>query len=149
MVNFKNMKDLEKALDKQCYYLVEKAAEKVKQKIEEFIKEYYSEFSPEQYKRTWTLLNSVVKTKPEKIKNGYKVRVYIEPFTKYNSFWGDDYWTVGDTMDMANAGYHGRYDGGYPKLWDAKIYPNIVSDDEILSNFASFMESKGIKLSIE
>ena len=64
--------------EKQCYYLADKVADKVKENIEEFIKNYYKEFSPVYYDRTWRLLNSVVKTKPKKIPNGYEVEVYID-----------------------------------------------------------------------
>lgn len=65
---------LNKALEKQCYYLAEKVAEKVKSNIEEFIKNYYREYSPEFNNRTWRLLNSIVKSEPPKITNEWYFR---------------------------------------------------------------------------
>ena len=154
MVEFKNIKDLKKALDKQCYYLVEKAAEKVRKKIEDGIKEYYSEFHPEIYTRTWNLLNSVIKSDPVKTKDGYKVDVYIDTSKAYSpddhlnrSSWKGKPWTIENTMYFANKGYHGRHDRGYPKLWEDRILPE-VTDEDIINGFISFMDAKGIKLTV-
>jgi len=144
----KNMGQLQKALEKQCYYLADKVADKVKANIEEFIKGYYREFSPQYYERTWRLLNSVVKTKPKKIKDGYEVEVYIDTSIEYPSMWNGKHWTMGNTMYMANQGQHGRFDGGYPHLWD-EAYSDTIANDEIISQFRDFMSAKGINIIIK
>lgn len=145
----RNLAQLQKASEKYCYYLVDKVAEKVKENIEEFIKGYYKEYPhPKYYDRTWRLLNSVVKTKPKKIRNGYEVVVYIDTSIEYPSMWKGEHWNMGNTMYMANQGMHGRYDSGYPHLWD-EAYSDTVSDDEIISQFRTFMQSKGITVTIE
>ena len=133
--------------EKQCYYLVDKVAEKVKGNIEEFIKEYYLEYSPIYYERTWRLLNSVVKTKPKKIPNGYEVEIYIDTSIKYPSTWRGKPWTMENTMYMANQGQHGRFHGGYPHLWD-EIYSDTYDSEEIIGQFRTFMQSKGINITI-
>lgn len=144
----RNLAQLQKAAEKQCYYLADKVAEKVKANIEEFIKDYYREFKPSQYSRTWRLLNSVVKTKPKKIKGGYEVEVYIDTSIEYPSTWKGEPWTMENTMYMANQGMHGRYDGGYPHLWD-EAYSDTVDNEEIISQFRVFMQSKGINIAIK
>ena len=132
-----------KMAEKQCYYL----ADKVKKNIEEFIKEYYREYSPKYYDRTWRLLNSVVKTKPKRIRNGYEVEVYIDTSIEYPSMWNGEHWNMGNTMYMANQGQHGRYDGGYPHLWD-EAYSDTYDSEEIIGQFRAFMQSKGINVTI-
>lgn len=144
----RNAAQLNKALEKQCYYLADKVADKVKANIEEFIKDYYKEYTPDFYERTWRLLNSVVKTRPRKITNGYEVEVYIDTSIEYPSMWNGKHWNMGNTMYMANQGQHGRYDGGYPHLWDV-TYSDTISNAEIYNQFVGFMESKGIKLTIK
>lgn len=143
----KNLAQLQNAAEQQCYYLVDKVADKVKENIEEFIRKYYKEFSPQYYKRTWRLLNSVIKTEPKKIPGGYEVEVYIDTSIKYPSMWGNEHWDMGNTMYMANRGKHGRYDGGYPHLWD-ETYNDTINNKEIINQFRSFMQGKGINLSI-
>lgn len=144
----RNLAQLQKAAEKQCYYLADKVADKVKANIEEFIKDYYKEFKPDYYERTWRLLNSVVKTKPKKIKDGYEVEVYIDTSIEYPSMWNGEHWNMGNTMYMANQGQHGRYDGGYPNLWD-EAYRDTVDSEEIIGQFRSFMQSKGINITIK
>lgn len=144
----RNLAQLNKALEKQCYYLADKVADKVKANIEEFIKDYYKEYSPDFYNRTWRLLNSVIKTKPKKIPNGYEVEVYIDTSIEYPSMWNGEHWNMGNTMYMANEGHHGRYATGYPHLWDV-AYTDTISNDEIYNQFIDFMENKGIKLTIK
>lgn len=136
-----------KMAEKQCYYLADKIADKVKKNIEEFIKEYYREYSPVYYNRTWKLLNSVVKTKPKRIRNGYEVEVYIDTSIEYSSTWKGEPWTMENTMYMANQGMHGRYDGGYPHLWD-EVYSDTYDSEEIIGQFRTFMQSKGINVTI-
>ena len=136
-----------KMAEKQCYYLADKVADKVKKNIEEFIKEYYKEYSPVYYDRTWKLLNSVVKTKPKRIRNGYEVEVYIDTSIEYSSTWKGEPWTMANTMYMANQGMHGRYDGGYPHLWD-EAYSDTYDSEEIIGQFRTFMQSKGINVTI-
>lgn len=144
----RNAAQLNKALEKQCYYLADKVADKVKSNIEEFIKNYYHEYDPERYERTWRLLNSVIKSKPKKIANGYEVDVYIDTSIEYPSMWNGEHWNMGNTMFMANKGQHGRYATGYPHLWD-EAYSDTISNDEIYSQFVSFMKDKGINLTIK
>lgn len=143
----KNLAQLQKAAEKYCYYLVDKVADKVKANIEEFIKEYYQEFSPQYYDRTWRLLNSVVKTKPKKIKDGYEVEVYIDTSIEYPSTWKGEPWTMENTIYMANKGQHGRFNGGYPHLWD-EAYNDTYDSEEIIGQFRAFMQSKGINVTI-
>ena len=112
-----------------------------------FIKEYYREFSPQYYDRTWRLLNSVVKTKPKKIKDGYEVEVYIDTSIEYPSTWKGEPWTMENTMYMANKGQHGRFNGGYPHLWD-EAYNDTYDSEEIIGQFRAFMQSKGINITI-
>lgn len=145
----RNLSQLQKATEKQCYYLADKVAEKVKKNIEEFIKGYYKEYPhPKYYERTWRLLNSVVKTKPKKIPNGYEVEVYIDTSIEYPSMWKGEHWTMENTMYMANQGKHGRYNGGYPHLWD-ETYSNTVDSEEIIRQFRTFMQEKGISVKIK
>lgn len=137
-----------KAAEKQCYYLADKVADKVKANIDEFVKEYYKEYPhPKYYERTWRLLNSVVKTKPKRIRNGYEVEVYIDTSIEYSSTWKGEPWTMANTMYMANQGMHGRYDGGYPHLWD-EAYSDTYDSEEIIGQFRTFMQSKGINVTI-
>lgn len=143
----KNLAQLKQASEKYCYYLVEKVAEKVKANIEEFIRGFYHEFSPKFYFRSWLLLGSVVKTEPKKIKDGYEVEVYIDSSIEYDSYWKGEHWNMGNTMYMANLGQHGRFDGGYPHLWD-ETYNDTVNDEEILAAFRDFMQTKGIYVTI-
>lgn len=134
----KNLSQLDSAMEKYCYYAVSKMGEKVKKKIDEFIRYYYLEYTPDQYERTWKFLNSVVKTEPRKINNGFEVEVYIDTSLKYSNGW-----TMQDTADYANAGLHGNIKVGEMKFWDDMLdeLPQIITDA-----FKDFMASKGINI---
>lgn len=140
----KNISQLDSAMEKYCYYLVDKAGQKVKEKIEEFIRYYYHEYTPEQYHRVWNFLNSVVKTEPIKTTNGYEVEIYIDTSLVYKNGW-----TMEGTAIQANKGLHGTYHPvqvGDSHFWDDAIeeIPRMI-----VEAFGEFMASKGISISVK
>lgn len=140
----KNLAQLNSAMEKYCYYLVDKVGQQVKEKIDEFIKYYYSEYSPEIYSRTWSFLNSVVKTEPQKINGGYRVEIYIDTSLVYKNGW-----TMLGTAIQANEGWHGWYHAvqvGDSHFWDDAMeeIPGIIA-----KAFAEFAGRKGISISMK
>lgn len=141
----RNMAELNSAMEKYCYQIVDKVGQKVKEKIEEFIRYYYHEYTPEQYRRVWKFLNSVVKTEPRKITNGYEVEIYIDTSLVYKNGW-----TMEGTAIQANRGWHGWYHAvqvGDQHFWDDALreVPDIVAD--VVKSFVGFMSSKGMHIS--
>ncbi len=141
----RNLAQLQKAYDKYCYYLVDKAGEKVKEKIDEFIKEYYKEYpNPKYYERVWNFLNSVVKTEPKRIGNGYEVEIYIDTSLVYKNGW-----TMEGTAIQANKGMHGW---NHPVMvGDSHFWDDAMEEvpSMILEAFGEFMASKGISISFK
>lgn len=140
----KNLSQLNSAMEKYCYYLVDKAGEKVKQKIEEFIRVYYHEYTPEQYHRIWLFLNSVVKTEPKRVGNGYEVEIYIDTSLVYKNGW-----TMEGTAIQANKGMHGW---NHPVMvGDSHFWDDAMEEvpSMILEAFGEFMASKGISISFK
>lgn len=144
---FKNIAQLQAAVDKYLYYAVDKVADEVQKKIEEFIKYYYQEFSPEQYQRLYKFLNSVVATQPKKVDNGWQVEVYIDTSIKYPSTWKGENWNMGNTAYFANMGRHGNTKVGDQKFWDDAI--EEIQSPEFLNKFAEFLRAKGLNITIK
>lgn len=141
----KNISQLQSALDKYAAYITDKMADKVKEVIEEYIKFYYKEYSPEFYERIWNFLNSVVRTEAEKQGNTWYAKVYIDTSIKY-----DNGWTIKDTAEQANKGWHGwnhAVQVGDSHFWDDAM--EEIHSPEFISKFAGFLKSKGLKVTIK
>ena len=131
--------------DLYAKYACNQIAKLVKQKIEEFIREYYKEYSPEQYKRTWAFLNSVVKTEAEQVGNKWVARVYIDTSIEYPSYWGDDHWDMGNTAYFANQSRHGNAVISNMKFFD-NAYEEVLNNKHLTSSLAAFLAKQGIKV---
>jgi len=71
--------------------------------IDDLLQRFYEEYTPEQYKRTYQLLRSLVVTKIEETTNGYKAIVYFD-YTKLK--YKD--WSGGKEMEFGGVrGLHG------------------------------------------
>lgn len=145
--NIKNIAQLQAALDKYLYYAVDKIADEVQKKIEEFIKYYYQEMTPDQYRRLYKFLNSVVKTQPKKVDDGWQVEVYIDTSIEYPSMWNGENWNMGNTAYFANMGRHGNIKVGDQKFWDDAI--EEIQSPEFLNKFVGFLQSKGLRITIK
>lgn len=144
----KNTKSLKAINDKYAEYACNKVAEMVKKKLDEFIRYYYHEYSPEQYERTWSFLNSVVKTSAQKQGNTWVATVYIDTSIQYSSYWNGEHWNMGNTAYFANEGQHGRYYNSGSSFFD-DAYNEIMNDEHLTSNLASFLKKNGINVTYE
>ena len=152
----KSLSELNNAMDRYCKFAVDKMADVAKAKIEEFIRYYYEEYpSPEEYQRTWAFLNSVLKTEPKKVGNGWEVIVYIDTDYMYAStaYYEDgtpyrrERWSMLDTAKSANDGWHGYtvQIGDGIHFWDDAV--EEIKEKQLISNaFVKFMKEKGLNV---
>ena len=75
---FNSKKDLEKYLLSKMEDAVFESQAIVYDVLEAFINNFYDEFEPKVYNRTFQLYKSLVKSKIEKVGNGYKAVVYFD-----------------------------------------------------------------------
>lgn len=141
----RNIIELQSILDKYALFATNKIANEVKKTIEEFIKYYYKEYTPEFYSRTWSFLNSVVKTEAKKQGNVWIAKVYIDTSIMY-----DNGWSMEGTAVQANAGMHGWYHAvkvGDMHFWDDAM--EEIHSQDFLNKFVVFLRSKGLKVIIK
>jgi hypothetical protein len=110
-----SMTQLNAQMNKVCKQVCDKATNIVKELIDDFIMAYYVEYTPQQYDRTYSFLDSCIRTKVQPINGGYQAMVYIDT-------WDLDYSDNGlEIIRIINSGYHGivsdKYRSKY-KFWD-------------------------------
>ncbi|MCP3925537.1 MAG: hypothetical protein GY714_23455 [Desulfobacterales bacterium] len=92
----RSMSDLNKFLDTSISPRVkistQQTAEDIEKMVTDYImKEFYS-YNPSDYHRTYEYINSLVHTKPIKIKDGWKVEIYFDTDRIHASFVEDSGW---------------------------------------------------------
>lgn len=75
---FKNEKELERFLMRKSRLALIKAQEKVYNIIKNFLYQFYGEYHPQEYKRTFQLLESLVQTRIVSDGKGYKAEIYFD-----------------------------------------------------------------------
>lgn len=75
---FKNMKQVNRYLEKQAKIGLEYCAYRAETKLKELLKKRVYEFEPEIYERTFELLNSISKSEVIKVHNSYYVEIYYD-----------------------------------------------------------------------
>lgn len=126
---FKDEKQLEKFLLQKCKAAVAGTERKVFNAIEKCLVQYYGQFTPEEYKRTKKLYNSLVKTDVKPDGNGFKAEVYFDlgalnyqtgqieiQSTATTGRMGYATWTGEQVLESAMGGSHGGYVDGVP-IW--------------------------------
>lgn len=144
----KNTKSLKAINDKYVEYACNQAAELVKEKIHEFIEEYYFEYDPEYYSRWELFIDSLVKTRAVKQGNTWVATVYIDTSIEYPSYWNGKHWNMGNTAYFANQGRHGDAIVSGMRFFD-DAYNEIMNDEHLTSNLASFLKKNGINVTYE
>lgn len=75
---FKSQKELESFLMKKFRLAILKAQDEVYVIIKKFLYQYYTDYSPEQYDRTYQLLQSLVQSRIVSDGKGYTAEIYFD-----------------------------------------------------------------------
>lgn len=163
-----NMSQLQNALMKKCYELVNEEKRYALKIFEKYIDKFYEEYDPGWYKRTYQLFSSLASTKITKTANGYKTEIYFkvsrlkyfETKAVYNER-GDveryDFvrWnTPQENREIFEYAAYGQYYGYNPHGdWyvsdaDTTIWKDPVTDIQIQMRpqLKRYLQSKGIKV---
>lgn len=161
-MGFKNQKQLEKFLLNKCRLAMLKAQDEVYSIIKRFVYQYYSEFQPDEYIRTYQLLESLVQPRIVSDGKGYKAEIYFDvdkinyqtgdieiQMTKENGIMGHASWDKDTILNVVMTGsYSGRPHGGYAEgtaIWNES---KIVLDAEAINVLISMLKSEGIPIKI-
>lgn len=135
---------IKKALDITCdeiYYVFRKHLE-----------EYYDEYDPNYYQRTYSFLNSLIKTEVVQKGNSLSCQIKIdEDYLKYqyegNFGWSENVPATGrDVATWANEGLHGGTIQGKSKWWDDAMN-ELGGKQGILNIMKKNLKAVGIPLS--
>lgn len=78
----RNMDDLQKLINNQVIprakYPIQQTAEEVEQMVRDYVMQTLYSLHPYEYDRTYEFVNSIVHTKPIRIKNGWMVEIYYD-----------------------------------------------------------------------
>lgn len=120
-MTFSSKKDLEKYLLSKMEDSVLEAQNIVYSVLEAFINNFYDEYDPVKYNRTFQLYKSLVKSKIEKVGNGYKAVVYFDAsqMNHIESEWSDE-----QILETAAIGSYPH--GGYPNAGGNGILNNAM-----------------------
>lgn len=117
----KNARDLDRLFKMVAKNALKDARDKVYKAIDDSINQYYKEYTPSVYKRTYKLLNSLVKTDIVKIKGGFFCEVKInEDYLDYAYPYTGEF----------NPSYPHDYDGRFAMGMDVVNWANFVFTDD-------------------
>lgn len=157
-----NMSQLQNALMKKCYELVNEEKRYALTVFRNYINKFYSGYRPLLYRRTYQLMNALASTGVSRTTNGYKADIYykVSALRYYEKviFNGTLVYTRPHSSSMNRQifeyaaygmyyGYnpHGNYKGADD---DTTIWKDPVTDIQIQMRpqLKRYLQSKGIKV---
>lgn len=116
MAAYNSLDQLYKALGKQIEKSLDKTAEQLLTKAKNLIMtEFYNQFTPEEYVRTWQLLDGCVRSSVTHSNNTYSVEIYMDETTA-NGYRDDPIMKV---WLNASRGWHGSVEQTEGRYWEA------------------------------
>lgn len=113
----KSMNDLTKIIESRAQQALKMTQQEIFEVIQEHITEYYHEFTPAMYHRTWTFLNSLIKT--DIMKSGNTLSCTVEIDKNYLSYRYEGDVTGLEVSMLANEHSHGGvYNDDFGCFWD-------------------------------
>lgn len=99
------IEDIKRDIASKCVKAVADAQNEIAKIVESVLQEYYASYSPEQYERTYQLLQSCVKSSVARTGNGATAEVYLDSGMMAYTSGAQPSGT--QVMEAANAGVHG------------------------------------------
>lgn len=113
----KSISDLTRIIELRVQKALEMTQKEIFEVVQEHLTDYYHEFTPVMYHRTWTFLNSLIKT--DIIKSGNTLSCTVEIDRDYLSYRYDGNVTGLEVSNLANEHSHGGiYDDDFGCFWD-------------------------------
>jgi len=118
MATYNNLDSLYKALGKQIESSLDKTADKLVTEAKNLImREFYNQFQPEQYIRTWQLLDGCVRSKIIHTNNSWAVEIFMDETTAKG--YRDD--PIMNVWLKASRGWHGSVEQTEGRYWESFI----------------------------
>ena len=149
----KSKEELRNVLKERALNALLKTQAQVYEIINRFVKEYYAEYSPTFYERTYQLYRSLVTSKIQPTKNGYKCSVYFD-INRLDYYMKmvkgkqrrNKGWSAAKTLKTAMTSKHPH--GGYRKIGGTAIWIEAmrVIDKNGIEILKKMLKDSGIPL---
>lgn len=175
--NSKLLDELAEQLNKEAKALAKQAILDASIEVEKIMRDciqryFYDAYTPEVYKRNYTLLNSVTRKNLITTKNGYRIEIVLDDSKQpyRHNFYIDNYGRVRypqtygqttptiDVFHLASQGIHGLPEKGTSGWNNNKYIPTTTNftdkinealdrnDRELLKQYSDVLVSKGFKV---